>query len=296
MEIDGTTTAEGQHNRLESPDQRERAGKAAMTNWQATATPWIVLVAWLTMAGVAVVYMTTRSWGFLGNLLPLIMILASLMAFATWLTAWSWLGASSARSRLAFYLAGTLGMLAITGPLFRWDKREAMAAASQFLVGLAIPNMLLRRRGWRIAIGPAATRSPWRRELWQFSLADILIVVTGFAAILGLQAAHRASVFESLLLGAVAIVGAPMTACLILSGERIWLAALTSTAFAMLFTVLIVVANWHFTWESLVEVFLYISAVFLAGLWASLGSMRVVGYRMVGATKAEAESFATRAE
>lgn len=254
-----------------------------MTNWQATATPWIILVAWLAAAGVAVLYVMTRSWGFLENLLPLIMIMASLMAFATWLTAWSWLGESSVRSRLAFYLAGTLSMLAITGPLFRWDQREAMAAASQFLVGLAIPNLLLRRRGWRIALAPAATRSPWRRELWQFSIGDILIVVTGFAAILGLQAAHRASVFESLLLGVVAVVGAPMTACLILSWRRIWIAALTSTAVAMQFTVLIVVANWHFTWESLVEAFLYISAVFLVGLWGTLGAMRFVGYRMVGA-------------
>jgi len=291
-----TATSEGQHNCLESADQRECGGNLAARSWKAAAAPWIILAAWLTVAGVAVLYMVTRSWGFLGNLLPLIMILASLMAFATWLTAWSWLGANSARSRLAFFLAGTLGMSAITGPLFRWDKREPLAAATQFLVGLAIPNMLLRRRGWRIAISPAATRSSRGRELWQFSIADILIVVTGFAAILGLQAAHRATVFESLLLGGVAIVGAPMAACFILSWRRIWLAALMSTAFAMLFTVLINFVTWHFTWESLVEVFLYISAVFLAGLWASLGSMRVVGYRMVGAGETDGDSSAIRAQ
>ena len=94
----------------------------------------------------------------------------------------------------------------------------------------------------------------------------------------------------------MAIVGAPMAACFILSWRRIWLAALMSTAFAMLFTVLINFVTWHFTWESLVEVFLYISAVFLAGLWASLGSMRVVGYRMVGAGETDGDSSAIRAQ
>lgn len=284
-----TAIDEGQHNRLELADQRECDRNLAMTNWKAMATPWILLAAWLAAAGVAVLYVMTRSWGFLGNLLPLIMMMASLLAFATWLTAWSWLGVSSTRSRLIFFLAGTLGMLAITGPIFRWDMPEAMTVAAEFLVGLAIPNMVLRRRGWRIAISPAATRSPWRRELWQFSIADVLIVITGFAAILGLQAKHKATIFEALLLVGVAVVGGPMITCFILSWQRIWLAALTSTALGMLFTVVIVVGTANFTWESLVEVFLYISAVFLTGLWGSLGWMRFVGYRIVWTTKIYAE-------
>jgi len=148
------------------------------------------------------------------------------------------------------------------------------------LIALAVPNILLRRRGWRIAIGKDLRSRFFRRESWQFSIADILILVTGLAVVLGLQVGHRPSIFESVLIGGVSIIVAPVAVYSILSWRRMWLAALSSIAFGVLFTVIIDAATWHITWQSLLEIFSYIVAVFLVGLWSSLGWMRFVGYRM----------------
>jgi hypothetical protein len=278
VEIDGSTITEGQHNRGETPDQRAIPVDRTRDRWLAAANPWIILAVWLAAVSAAVIYWSTRKWGFLGDLLLIIMLLASLLAFATWLTAWSWLAARTWPSRLAIFLVGTVGMLAITGPMLKWHEHDGSIIAAEFLIGLALPFVMLRRRGWRIVPCGNTVDRVFHARQWQFSVADILVGTTGLAALLGLQTGRQVASAEVFLLGGVAILGAPLIVCIFLSDRRVWWRLLASIAIGLVFTVACLASSWP-SWQDLLEVLLYITTVFLTSLLISLGGMRAAGYR-----------------
>jgi len=279
VEIDGSTITEGQHNRGETPDQRANPIDRTKAKWFAAATPWIILAAWLVAVSAVVIYWSTRKWGFLGDLLLIIMLLASLLAFATWLTAWSWLAARTWPSRLAFFLVGAVAMLAITSHMLKWHERDGSIIAAEFMIGLAIPFIILRRRGWRIVPCGNAVDRVFHARRWQFSVADILIGTTGVAALLGLRTGRQVAWAEVFLLGGVAMLGAPLIVCIFLSDRRVWSRLLASIVIGVIFTVACLAASWP-SWQGLVEVLLYITTVFITGLLVSLGGMRAAGYRL----------------
>jgi hypothetical protein len=180
---------------------------------------------------------------------------------------------------LAFFLVGTVAMLAITSPMLKLHAHDGSIIAAEFLIGLALPFVMLRRRGWRIVQRGNTVDQVFHARRWQFSVADILVGTTGLAALLGLQTGRQVAWAEVFLLGGVAILGAPLIVCIFLSDRRVWSRFLASMAIGVVFTVACLAISWP-SWQGLVEVLLYVTTVFLTSLLISLGGMRAAGYRL----------------
>jgi hypothetical protein len=181
--------------------------------------------------------------------------------------------------RLGYFALGLACVAGLMECILRFENQPALVLmGAGFIVGWSLPLVWLRRRGWQIAIAPAASG---RHSLWQFTIGDILIATTQASALLGLllAAAPRFSAGELVLLGLL-IVGSPPVAIIPLHWRRFWLAALFCL---VLCAVLTVVPVWwlaeNYSWTE-VGVLLGVVGAAAVSLLCAGGSLRWMGYRL----------------
>jgi hypothetical protein len=288
LELEGEIDIEGQHNQADTAGQRAVPPEASRVSWFARAAPWLVMLLSQTVALSVVIYWSTHSWGFLGALPLAIVLLAGLAAYASWLIAYVLLAGTTWPSRLMMFLVGVGSMLGITTPFFHWERWEGGVIVTEFVLGLTLPVVLLRRRGWRIVLAQSKRQQKPPQPTWQFTLADLLILTSGLAALLGLFVGHHASAAEVFLLIALMLT-APVIVHALLAWRSVWLAIIASMFLALVWTILGMALFGGVSWQHLVESWLLITSPYSATLLISLGWMRAVGYRlrMQGARRLE---------
>jgi len=247
--------------------------------WQ-WASAWVILAVWLAVDLAVVLYWACRDWGFLEAVPLLIALALHLLGLSAWLTAFATLADCRVQHRAAYFAVGTVAAAAI-GVFFLGfgDFRTALGFAA-FQVGLALPPVILRQLGWRIAAAIDAAIGSQPRARWQFTLGDLLLMTTLIALFLGLLLASGGfhSLNEVYFLAAL-LCGAPGVIVIALWWRRFWLAAATSLLGCSLLALLPIA--WH---DSIrlgeIVLLLLIVAFPVVSLLAASGCLRRAGYRL----------------
>jgi len=263
---------------IAAPNPQSASRPSATWQW---AAPWVILAVWLAVDLAVVLYWACREWGFLEAVPLLIALALHLLGLSAWLTAFAALADCRVQHRSAYFAVGTATAAAI-GVFFLGfgDFRTALGFAA-FQVGLALPPVILRQLGWRIAAAASdAANGSQPRPRWQFTLGDLLLTTSLIALFLGLLLASGGfhNLNEVYFLAAL-LCGAPGVIVISLAWRRFWLAAATSWLGCTLLALLPIA--WHdSTRLGEIMLLLLIVAFPVVSLLAASGCLRRAGYRL----------------
>jgi hypothetical protein len=299
------TYMEHRLNELQSPPispqaqmPPERSMLAAIISRPAAA-PWVLLFLWLAVQLNAVIYWSNHEWGFLGDLWLLFLYAGSAAAFCTWMCAWAILSDAHWKMRAAYLLVGLILLGLITAPIIPWWQDADLAVAlAAILVGNSVALALVRLRGRQLrlinqdtpAVKPGEPDQPQltaaTARAFQFSLLDMLVLMTGIAAVLALMllvggppdTGEVAILCDHILCGPVILVTT-------LAWRRYFLALLVSFVFTLsLTTAAIALVEPHLILQptNWLIILMYAGPA-LMGLWVAALVVRGRGYRLTAA-------------
>ncbi len=243
------------------------------------AVAWWILGVWLAVDSGVVAYWASREWGFLGDLLLILALLWHFAGLIVWITALALLAQAAWPWRVGYFLIGTAAMVALTEFIFYATEPSLVWAWAAFVVGLSVPLLWMRRRGWRIcARGLDPLPGAKSRRNWQFSVGDILIATTQAGAFLALTAATRISRLDEITILAVVLLVSPAFVVVGLSWRRFTYAVPACLSISALPTIGLLV--WHDASLGDIGLILLLVAVGVVSLLVAIGAMRSFGYRL----------------
>jgi hypothetical protein len=258
-----------------------------MSRW-AMAAPWTVLAAWYVVGLAILAYLKSRdNWGF--EIIPWILaLLMASFAWLAWLVAWGILSQGSRVARTAYVLTGVVGLLAIVAWSLDWPDgfAEASIVWLRIAIGVGVLLILVRRHGWRLVATSCENyheRSTGVGPRWQFSISDVMLLITGQAIYLSLLLAKlEFSLLHQAVVECSVVVCATFALLVGLSWNNGIAAAVTAIAFTTIIWAIAAIAT---TPEELRRPAIYwlaliINGPALAGLLISIAIVRSAGYRL----------------
>jgi hypothetical protein len=187
--------------------------------------------------------------------------------------------------RLVYVVVGLVGLVAIVV----WAIEPA-DTSSQFLlfvarinVGLVVPMVLVRRRGWRLyVLDPDASSARRVQHVWQFSIGDLLVLTAGSAIFFGLMMARESHPVGEILAECLMIVCPTGILLVGLSWRRFWqaaMAALVGTAALVVGAVCLMNPETIERPRELIIMLIVLGPAVVA-LLVAIGTIRWFGYRL----------------
>jgi hypothetical protein len=280
-----------QNTALDAAKQRAPDRSSGWRQRTAHLAPWIIQLLWLAAGVATVAYLKSRSWGMF-EAIPLMLGAAfGMTAWLQWTIAWALLAKRPIIHRLAYLLAGIMGILVIADWIFEWrrDDKQIPLTMGIISIGFAVPLALVYWRGWRIVAlnRDACQQLRTVNRLGQFSISELLLLTTGAAIFLGLTLAQRnlygQNQWGEIVAEWVIVACGTMLVVVGLAARRFAIAALACSAISM---GIIVGAIAWFNRDALSRTTEWllvgiICAPAVVGLLATIGLVRWWGYRLL---------------